>query len=146
MSVRLSSSRLSAPAAWRELEGAGLGGIVVFAGRVRPDRVQGARVTALDYEVDRTVALAQLAALERAVQRRFGAGRTVLWHRVGRVRVGEIAVLVGAACGHRDPAFRAARELIERVKDSVPIWKAVRGRPVRRPRRRPSPRAGRSTD
>ena len=47
--------------------------------------------------------------------RRFGAGRTVAWHRVGRVRVGEAAVVVGAACGHRAEAFAAARFLIDEL-------------------------------
>jgi molybdopterin synthase catalytic subunit len=145
LSVRLSNRTLSVAAAHAALEGPGVGGAVVFVGRVRPDTVGRRRVVALDYEVDRPVALRELRSIERDVVRRFGAQRSVLWHRVGTVGVGEVAVVTGAACAHRDEAFRAARELIERVKASVPIWKVVQGRPVRRPRRRPARRAGRST-
>lgn len=145
MTVRLSHRKLSVAAAYRALEGTGLGGVVVFVGRVRPDPAGGRSVAALDYEVDRSVALAGLARLERDVTRKYRAGRTVAWHRLGRVRVGEIAVVVGAACPHRAAAFSAARELIERLKATIPIWKAVRERPVRRPRRRPGRRGGRST-
>jgi len=127
----------------RHLEGPGLGGLVLFAGRVRPDRTGNGRVRALDYEVHRAVALTALADLERTARRRFGAKRVVVWHRVGRVPVGEVSVLVGAATGHRAPAFAAARYLIERLKEEVPIWKAVPERPARRPRPRPPGSGGR---
>jgi len=138
VSVRLTSRPLSAASAMRALEGPGLGGVVLFAGRVRPDRTAGGRVRALDYEAHRPLALAALGDLERTARRRFGAERVVLWHRLGRVPVGETSVLVGAATGHRAAAFRAARYLIEALKKEVPIWKAAPERPARR--RRPPPR------
>jgi molybdopterin synthase catalytic subunit len=145
VSIRFSRRRLSIDTAARELEAPGMGGVVLFAGRVRPDRSGGTRVGALDYEVDTVPALRMLAELDRAVRRAFPVGRTVLWHRVGRVPAGEVSVIVGVACAHRAPAFAAARFLIDRLKRTVPIWKTERGRPARRPRRRPPPPAGRST-
>ncbi|MGP8072756.1 MAG: molybdenum cofactor biosynthesis protein MoaE [Thermoplasmata archaeon] len=145
MSVRLSSRRLPLGAALRELEGAHLGGVAVFVGRVRPDRTRTGRVLALLYEADRPLALRALARLETEARRRFGAGRTVAWHRVGQVGVGETAVIVGAACGHRAEAFAATRFLIDELKRTVPVWKEVRARPARRPPRPPSRRHARST-
>jgi molybdopterin synthase catalytic subunit len=136
VSVRLTSNRLSVAAAFRELERAGVGGIAVFAGRVRPDRRSGSRVVALDYETHEGPAMDGLRALERTARTRFGLAGAVLWHRVGRVRVGEVSVIVGAASGHRAPAFRAARFLIDRLKETVPIWKTERaGGATRRSRR-----------
>ncbi len=145
MSVRLSGRALSIPAAARALEASGAGGVAFFAGRVRPDRTPEGTVVALDYEADPPMALRALRDLEREAVRRFGARAVVAWHRVGRVRVGEVAVIVGAACGHRAEAFDATRYLIEELKRTVPIWKAVRARPARRPRRSPGRRAGRSS-
>ena len=144
MSIRLSRRRLSFSAAMRALEGPGLGGIVVFAGRVRPDATRRGRVVALDYEVHRPVALRVLSDLERTTRSRFAAKRVVLWHRVGTVPVDEASVLVGVAAGHRAEAFAAARFLIEELKSKAPIWKVERARPGRRPRRRPRGSAGRS--
>jgi len=134
MSVRLTRRHLSMAAAVRELDGPGLGGVVVFAGRVRPDRVRGGRVTALEYEAHVPVARATLVELERVARRRFEAQRVVVWHRLGTVPVGEISVIIGVAAGHRAPAFAAARFLIEQLKAKVPIWKVERARPAR-PRR-----------
>lgn len=144
MGVRLQARALSVAAAYRALEGTGLGGIVLFVGRVRPDRHGSTEVAALLYEAHRPVALSRLEAIERTARARFGAHQTVLWHRTGRVAVNEIAVITGAACGHRAQAFRAARYLIEEVKRSVPIWKELRERPARRRRPPPGRRAGRS--
>jgi len=143
MSVRLSPRRLSVTAAMHELEGDDLGGVVVFVGRVRPDRTRRGRVAALEYESHRPLALAALDELERTARRRFGLGGVVLWHRLGTVPVGEPSVIVGAAAGHRATAFAGARFLIEQLKARAPIWKRERARPVRRPRSRPGGRAGR---
>lgn len=143
MSIRLTRSPLSAAAAFRELEAPGLGGVVVFTGRVRGDRSRGRRVVALDYEVHEEPALRVMKELDRATRREFGVKRTVLWHRVGPVKAGEISVIVGAAAAHRAPAFSAARYLIDCLKETVPIWKTDRARFVRPRRRRPRPRVGR---
>ena len=144
MSVKLTRGRLSLVAAMKALEGDELGGVVLFAGRVRPDRLRQGRVAALDYEAHRPLALDALTELEREARRRFGVKKVVLWHRLGPVPVGEPSVVVGVAAGHRAPAFAAARFLIDQLKATVPIWKVERPRPARRPRSRPRGRAGRS--
>lgn len=144
MSIRLTRRPLSPAAAFRELETPGLGGVVLFTGRVRGDRSGGSRVVALDYEVHEGPALQVMRDLDKAARREFGVERTVLWHRVGRVKAGDTSVIVGAAAGHRAPAFAAARYLIDCLKETVPIWKTDRARFVRPRRRRPRRRAGRS--
>lgn len=143
MTIRLTHARISVAAALKELAGDELGGVVVFAGRVRPDRLGRHRVDALDYEAHLDLARTALTKLDRAARRRFGAKKVVLWHRLGRVPVGETSVIVGVATGHRAPAFAASRFLIERLKATVPIWKADRSPPARRPRSRPGGRATR---
>jgi len=142
MSVRLTRSPLSVVAAFRFLSGDELGGVVVFVGRVRPDPMPRGHVSALEYEAHRQPALDALSELERQARRRFGAGKVVLWHRLGRIPVGEASVVVGVATGHRAPAFAAARFLIERLKREVPIWKLDRARPAHPPRSRRRGRAG----
>jgi molybdopterin synthase catalytic subunit len=145
MSVRLTGRPLVPSAAFRELEDPGLGGVVVFAGRVRADSTPAGTVTALDYEAHRGPALQIMAGLEVEARARFGAQRAVVWHRVGRVPVGDVAVIVGAACGHRDEAFAATRFLIEELKQTVPVWKETRARPAHPRRLRPTRPPGRST-
>ena len=44
-------------------------------------------------------------------------------HRTGRLEIGDIAVVVAVSAGHRAAAYDASRELIDRLKSEVPIWK-----------------------
>ena len=56
-------------------------------------------------------------------KRRFAIADAVCVHRHGRLEVGEMAVWVGVAAGHRDAGFAACRFIIDTVKAQVPIWK-----------------------
>ena len=47
----------------------------------------------------------------------------MLLHRIGRLRVGEVSVVVGASTPHRGEAFAAAQFCIDTLKHTVPIWK-----------------------
>ena len=140
--VRVGPAALRAERGHRALAETGSGGVVVFVGRVRPDRTAAGTVVALDYEADRTLAEQALLRLARIARDRYGARRVVLWHRTGRLRVGTASVIVGVAAPPPAAAFAAARWLIGALKRTAPIWKTVRvrsGRPRPPP---PSPRAG----
>ena len=54
---------------------------------------------------------------------RPGVHRIVAWHRVGRLEIGEDAMVVAAAAEHRAQAFRAVETIVEDVKAKLPIWK-----------------------
>ena len=97
------------------------GGTVVFVGSVR-DSDDGKAVTALGYSAHPSVegALREVAE-EVAARHRVTAVAAV--HRVGDLRVGDLAVVVAASCAHRGEAFDACRDLIDELKSRVPIWK-----------------------
>lgn len=97
------------------------GGLVTFVGTVRDhDRDRG--VERLDYEAHPT-AEEQMRRVAESVAERFPAVAVAVTHRVGSLQIGDIAVVVAAACPHRGEAFDAARALIDELKDTVPIWK-----------------------
>jgi molybdopterin synthase catalytic subunit len=48
-------------------------------------------------------------------------------HRTGALQVGDLAVICAAAAAHREPAFAACRQLIDSIKERVPIWKREHG-------------------
>ena len=54
---------------------------------------------------------------------RPGVHRIVAWHRVGRLEIGEDAMVVAVAAEHRAQAFRAVEGIVEDVKAKLPIWK-----------------------
>jgi molybdopterin synthase catalytic subunit len=97
------------------------GGIDVFVGAVRDhDRDQG--VTGLEYSAHPT-ALTRLREVAEGVARRHDVIALAAVHRVGRLAIGDAAVIVATATAHRAEAFEASRALIDELKDTVPIWK-----------------------
>lgn len=97
------------------------GGVCVFVGVVR-DHDRGQSVSELDYTAHPS-ALDRLEEVCQVVLQRTPGVRLAALHRVGRLTIGDIAVVVAAAAAHRDEAFRAARDLIDTLKSEVPIWK-----------------------
>lgn len=98
------------------------GGSVFFVGRVR-NHHEGKRVRRLFYECYQPMAEKELKNIISAVMAETGAGQIDVIHRVGWLDVGEIAVVVSASSVHRKEAFDACRQVIDRIKEDVPIWK-----------------------
>ena len=98
------------------------GAVVTFAGVVRRHEGEVA-LRAIDYEAYAAMARREARALLQEAHERFGPLLAVVVHRTGEVPVGEAAVWIGVATGHRAEAFDAARFLIDELKARVPIWK-----------------------
>jgi molybdopterin synthase catalytic subunit len=100
------------------------GAVVAFTGRVRVrDRDDDPPTEYLEYERYEPVAGERIAGIEEDLAAREDVIAAAIHHRGGRVP-GEVDIVhVAAAAGHRDAAFRAARDGIDRVKSEVPIFK-----------------------
>ena len=94
----------------------GAGAIVVFEGTARD-------VEFLDYEAYREMAEERIASIVSECIERHGLEAAAAEHRVGRVALGEPAVIVAVAAAHREEAFAGAREIIDAIKAQAPIWK-----------------------
>ena len=97
------------------------GGVTVFIGRVR-DHDGGKGVSGLDYSAHPS-ALERLREVCDRVAARHEVHGLAAVHRVGHLDIGDVAVVVAAAAAHRGQAFDASRDLIDTLKDEVPIWK-----------------------
>ncbi len=97
------------------------GGIALFVGTVR-DHDHGRTVTTLCYTAHPSAA-AELLTVAQKVAAEFDVRALAAVHRVGDLAVGDLAVVVAVACPHRAEAFAACHALIDRLKESVPIWK-----------------------
>ncbi len=102
----------------------GAGAVVTFAGVVRDNNL-GRQVRCLEYEAYPEMAAAKMRQVVDAARQRWPLIRNVaVVHRTGRLEIGETAVLVAVGAPHRDDgAFEAARYIIDRTKEIVPIWK-----------------------
>lgn len=98
------------------------GASVSFVGVVR-NHARGRAVTRLFYEAYGSMALKQMERLVAEVESEFAETRVAIHHRVGMLEVGDVAVVIAAASPHRAEAFKASQQLIDRLKQDVPIWK-----------------------
>ena len=102
------------------------GGTSVFIGTVR-DENDALPVTLLEYEAYAAMAEKEMDRICDEIEGEVAGVRLAVLHRVGALRVGDIAVVCAASAPHRAEAFVACRLLIDRVKERVPIWKREHG-------------------
>jgi molybdopterin synthase catalytic subunit len=69
------------------------------------------------------MAFTELESLASRAIGQFKVREVAIVHRLGRIEIGEISVLIVVASAHRAPAFEACRWLIDTLKRTVPIWK-----------------------
>ncbi|MFE4699451.1 molybdenum cofactor biosynthesis protein MoaE [Streptomyces sp. NPDC056738] len=100
------------------------GGTALFVGTVR-NHDGGADVDALGYSSHPT-AEAEMRRVAEKVAAAYPVRAMAAVHRVGDLRVGDLAVIVAVSCPHRGEAFDACRMLIDDLKHEVPIWKHQR--------------------
>jgi molybdopterin synthase catalytic subunit len=98
------------------------GAVCTFLGTVR--ELTGERQTLrLDYEAYPEMALKKMGELEQEARSRWPIIDLAIVHRVGRLELGEISIVIAVSCPHRQDAFESCRWLIDTFKQVVPIWK-----------------------
>ena len=95
-----------------------IGGIVVFDGIVRDDDI-----LAMELEAYEEVAVPELQRIADEATAEYGLLSVDIVHRIGRLDIGENILVIVAAAGHRKEAFAGCEYILERIKESVPIWK-----------------------
>lgn len=120
------ASELSLDECYRAVVRPETGGVTLFIGTVR-NHNQGEQVTRLEYQAYAAMAQKELTAIADEIEREQPGVTLACLHRVGSLGVGDIAVICAASAAHRAEAFAACRELIERLKARVPIWKREHG-------------------
>ncbi|MDQ2645880.1 MAG: molybdenum cofactor biosynthesis protein MoaE [Myxococcota bacterium] len=106
----------------RRVSRADAGGIAVFIGTVR-DHNLGRPVQLLEYQAYASMAVKEMERIAIELEDEIPGTRLCVFHRVGALSIGDVAVICAASAAHREQAFQACRELIDRVKQRVPIWK-----------------------
>jgi molybdopterin synthase catalytic subunit len=102
------------------------GAVLVFLGVVR-DHHEGREVTGVEYHAFRPMAEKELLTIAQASAAKAGVEDVAVLHRVGRLAVGDVSLIVAVGSPHREQAFVCARDLIEALKARVPIWKKELG-------------------
>jgi molybdopterin synthase catalytic subunit len=125
MRFAISSEPLDLAAITAEVSRPDCGAVVTFVGTTR-DHNAGRRVLYLEYEAYEPLAVRTFERIASEAAERWPGVALAIYHRSGRVEIGQASVVIAAASAHRGEAFSVARYAIERVKQIAPIWKRER--------------------
>ena len=98
------------------------GAVITFLGTTR-DFSEGRNVEYLEYEAYQPMAENMLQQIADELREKWDIDDFAVAHRVGRVDIGEISLVVALASPHRQQAFEAGGYIVDRIKQIVPIWK-----------------------
>jgi molybdopterin synthase catalytic subunit len=98
------------------------GAVVTFAGVVR-DHDGGRSVRELEYSGHPTADQVIREVAEDVASRASGVRSLAVSHRIGPLRIGDVALACAVAADHRREAFVVCAELVDEVKRRLPIWK-----------------------
>ncbi len=98
------------------------GAVVTFLGTTRRTSM-GKTVLHLEYEAYRPMALRKLREIAAEIVQKWRIEDVSIIHRVGRLEIEDISLVVAVASPHRKEAFQACGYVVDRIKETVPIWK-----------------------
>ncbi|HVS30128.1 MAG TPA: molybdenum cofactor biosynthesis protein MoaE [Thermoanaerobaculia bacterium] len=102
------------------------GACIVFEGLVR-NHHEGHKVESIFYDAYRPMAEKEIDRVVSDVSREFAGVAVAVVHRLGHLRVGDTSIAIACSASHRGDAYAASRAVIDRIKETVPIWKKERG-------------------
>jgi len=100
----------------------GIGAHSIFLGQVRADDKDASRVRAIEYTAYEEMALEKAHEIREEIFQKYALSCMHIHHSLGEVKAGEICLLVFTSTKHRKAAMEACEELVERVKNELPIW------------------------
>ena len=121
-SFRLTEEPIDVNAVVDEVETPEAGAIVTFVGTTRAHS-RGRTVHHLDYEAYGGMAEQVMAELAEGLKSRYELCEVAIVHRVGRVEIGGLSVVIAVSAPHRADALAACKEAIDTLKQTVPLWK-----------------------
>ncbi|NNF02888.1 MAG: molybdenum cofactor biosynthesis protein MoaE [Rhodothermales bacterium] len=98
------------------------GGTCLFIGSTR-SVTDGRETVRLSYEAHESMARNEMVRLAEQILEEWPVHRIAIVHRLGVVEAGQASVVVAVSSAHRAEAFAASRAAIDRLKETVPIWK-----------------------
>jgi molybdopterin synthase catalytic subunit len=98
------------------------GAVVLFHGAVR-GWSEGRRVLSLEYDAYVPMAVKEMQRIGDELRARWQITEVAMCHRIGRLEVGETCLIVAVSAPHRQDAFAACHYAVDRLKETVPVWK-----------------------
>jgi len=121
MIVKITDKPLSPEEIVKKVKTPDSGCVATYVGLIR-DNYQGKPVASVEY-TDTGGAVAVLRQIADEIKQKFPVNGVAIYHRVGKLVVGDINLVVAVAAGHRQEGFAACQFAIDRFKEKLPTAK-----------------------
>ena len=98
------------------------GCVVTYVGVIR-DSSEGKPVLCVEYQDSKGNAEKELRMIAEEARNRWRLENIAISHRIGKLEVGEINLVIAIACAHRSEGFAACQYVINRFKQRLPTSK-----------------------
>lgn len=99
-----------------------IGAHSIFMGQVRSDVIDEKKVVAIEYTAYEEMALEKMHIIREDIFNKYSLTCMHIYHSLGRISAGDICLFVFTSSGHRKAAIAACDEVVERIKQELPIW------------------------
>lgn len=99
-----------------------IGAHQIFLGQIRADEIEDKTVKAIEYTAYEDLALTQMETIREEIFAKYNLTCMHIHHSLGIVNTGEICLFVFTSSKHRKEATLACNEVVERIKNELPIW------------------------
>ena len=94
----------------------------IFLGQIRKDTVGDQEVCAIEYTSYEVMAINKMQEIKEDVFAKYNLICMHVLHSLGTIHIGEICLFVFTSSKHRKMANDACQEIVERIKNELPIW------------------------
>jgi molybdopterin synthase catalytic subunit len=120
--IQITDKPISPEQVVADIKTSGSGCVVTYVGLIR-DNSRGKPVLSVEYEDKDGLAEERLREIAEEIKRQWPVENVAIWHRVGRLEVGDINLIVAIAAAHRSEGFAACQFAIDRFKEALPTGK-----------------------
>ena len=98
------------------------GCVATYVGLIR-HYSQGKKVVSVEYEDAQGTAKDRLGEIAKEIRQKWQVENVAICHRIGKLKVGDINLVVAVAAAHRREGFAACQYAIDRFKEIMPTKK-----------------------
>jgi len=120
--IKISDKPISPQSVANRVKTSGSGCVVLYIGLIR-DYSRNKAVLSVEYEDIDGTAENTLRQIASEVEQKWAVNNIAIYHRVGKLKVGDVNLVIALASTHRQDGFAACQYAIDRFKEKLPTWK-----------------------
>ncbi len=120
--IEITDKPISPESVVQKVKTTGSGCALAYIGLIR-DRSRGKQVVTVEYRDESGKAAEGLAQITGEVKQKWQVNGIAITHRVGKLNVGDINLVIAVSSAHRQEAFEACQYVVDRFKERLPTSK-----------------------